>query len=111
MDFPEPCHRGLSAPRPRRVASAGTVEVAVTHRTEAVEFVDVLVSDDDWVRDEFDAIVAAGWGPGVPPRPPPPQGGPRPRRPGYVVRPPPVRVPRDLLIGRATVARQRGPPA
>ena len=34
---------------------------AVTHGTEAAaEFADLLVADDEWVRREFDAIVATG---------------------------------------------------
>ena len=34
---------------------------AGTHDTRPVEFADVLMADDQWVREEFDALIAAGW--------------------------------------------------
>lgn len=41
----------------------------VTHDTAAVDLRDLLVADDEWVRDEIDAIVEAGWGRRRPPVP------------------------------------------
>jgi len=88
-----------------------TARAAVTHGTPTVEeWVDLLVADDDWVRREFEEIVAAGWGGEVPPPPAPHQGARRPRRPGYDARPAPVHQPTDLLAENEARGRQRGPP-
>ena len=50
----------------RAVAPAGPgVPRAVTHgalATSAEAWLDLVVAEDDWVRREFDEIVAAGWG-------------------------------------------------
>jgi hypothetical protein len=46
-----PSHRG----------AAGRDDVRAPRRA-AAEFVDLLVSDDEWVRQEFEALVEAGWG-------------------------------------------------
>jgi hypothetical protein len=43
---------------------------AVTHGIADTEFVDLLLADDEWVRREFDAVVAAGWDGAVPTGPP-----------------------------------------
>jgi hypothetical protein len=83
---------------------------AVTHGTRSEEFVDLIAADEDWVRREFDAIVAAGWGGAVPSCPAPRQGAHWPRRPGYNNRPTPVFHLLDLLLGVRSVVRQRGPP-
>lgn len=83
---------------------------AVTHDVEAVEFIDLLVADDEWVRSEFEAIVDAGWGGAVPPCPPPDQGAREPRRHRCDGRPTPVQGPHELLARGAAPARQRGPP-
>jgi len=98
------------ATRPHADITDPTVRCAVTHGTEAMEFVDVLVADDDWVRGEFEAIVAAGWGGVVPPCPAPRQGPHWPRRPGYDHRPTPVQPMRELLTADPAPTRQRGPP-
>ncbi len=83
---------------------------AVTHDTIAAELVDLLVADDEWVRREFDVLVAAGWSSEVPPRPAPEQGARWPRRPGYEHCPTPVRHLREPLhLARATT-HPRGPP-
>ena len=89
---------------------APAADLAATRSTEAVEFADLLVGDDEWVRREFDAIVAAGWGGALPPCPAPPQGAHWPRRPGYGDRPTPATRPKDRLAWGAAPARQRGPP-
>ena len=88
-----------------------TTRCAVTHGTEAVEFVDLLVADDEWLRREFDAIVAAGWGGVEPPCPAPKQGAHWPRRHGADNRPT-----SDhhhlcgLRPGFSAPVHQRGPP-
>ncbi|HEY0805430.1 MAG TPA: hypothetical protein VGD84_10205, partial [Pseudonocardiaceae bacterium] len=55
--------------------------------TEAVwdEFLAVICADEEWVRAEFDALIAAQW-----PDPPPPAPAPRPALPppSYVGAPP-----------------------
>jgi len=89
---------------------APAADLAASRSTEAVEFADLLVGDDEWVRREFDAIVAAGWGGAPPPCPAPPQGAHWPRRPGYGDRPTPATRPNDRLAWGAAPARQRGPP-
>ena len=48
------------SPSPPAARTGPRVGCAVTHDTEAVELVDLLVADEEWVRREFDAIVAAG---------------------------------------------------
>lgn len=83
---------------------------AGTHDTRPVEFVDVLMADDQWVREEFDALIAAGWGDDVPPGPEPLQGSRWPRRLGYEHRPTPVRRPDDPRRGKVASSHQRGPP-
>ena len=83
---------------------------AVTHDTAAADFVDLLIADDEWVRQEFDALVAAGWGGAKPPRPAPEQGSRWPRRPGYPHHPTPVHHPLDPVRGQDARAHQRGPP-
>ena len=98
--------------RPSGVASA---QGAVTHDTPTLEktlesWVDLLVADDEWVRREFEDIVAAGWGGAVPPRPAPIQGSHRPRRPRYDDRPTPVHPPVQPSPEGSALARQRGPP-
>ncbi|HET9858311.1 MAG TPA: hypothetical protein VFQ19_00910 [Nocardioidaceae bacterium] len=35
--------------------------------TTEPEFVDLLCADDDWVRQEFEELVASGWGSEQPP--------------------------------------------
>jgi hypothetical protein len=58
-------------------------ECAITQDLSAAEFADVLMADDQWVCEEFEALIAAGWGDDVPPGPEPLQGSRWPRRPGY----------------------------
>jgi hypothetical protein len=88
-----------------------TARAAVTHGTPTVEaWVDLLVADDDWVRREFEEIVAAGWGGEAPPPLAPHQGARRPHRPGHDARPAPARQPADVLEENEASARQRGPP-
>jgi len=85
----------------------------VTHgalATSAEAWLDLVVSEDDWVRREFDEIVAAGWGAEVPTEPPTARGGGRPRRPRrhrrrWVVPEPETSAPRT-----PTGACERGPP-
>ena len=98
------------APRPHADITGSTAACPVTPGTEAGEFVDLLVADDEWVRREFDAIVAAGWGDVYPPCPASRQGAQWPRRPGSDVRPAPVHALSALLLGTDAEAHQRGPP-
>jgi hypothetical protein len=84
---------------------------AITHDTSPTEFADVLMADDQWVREEFDALIAAGWGDDVPPCPEPLQGSRWPRRPGYDHRSTPVPRPEVPRPDDVSPAHQRGPPA
>jgi hypothetical protein len=64
-----------SAPvTPGAVAHGAAMEAA---------WIDLVVADDEWVRREFDELVAHGWGGGSATRPPTRRGahGPRRRRP------------------------------
>jgi len=88
-----------------------TARAAVTQGTPTVDaWVDLLVADDDWVRREFEEIVAAGWGGQIPPPPAPRQSARRPRPPGPVARPASVPEATDFLEGDEGGGRQRGPP-
>jgi len=84
-----------------------------TRRSAAIEeeFVELVCSDEEWLRAEFEAIVESGWGsddrpPPRPDSPPPPPGPPRGERWGEVRR---HRCERERLLA-VRVARQRGPP-
>lgn len=83
---------------------------AGTHDTRPVEFADVLMADDQWVREEFDALIAAGWGDDDPPGPESLQGSRWPRRPGYEHRPTPVPRPDEPCRDQVARSHQRGPP-
>jgi len=83
---------------------------AVTHRTDTAEFIELLLADEEWVADEFDAIVGASWGGVPPPRPAPRQGTHWPRRPGSDDRPTPAQPPQEQPKGGNGSAHQRGPP-
>jgi hypothetical protein len=52
-------------------AGASTVPGAVTHGTSAsASWIDIVLADDEWVRREFDELIAHGWGgSGALPRP------------------------------------------
>ena len=56
---------------------------AVTHGTSVdTSFIDLVTAEEDWVRREFDELVAAGWGGSRPPSPPTRNGAYEPRRSG-----------------------------
>ena len=98
--------------RPSGVAPARVVVAhsAATRDTVLESWVDLLVADDEWVRQEFEDIVAAGWGSGVPPSPPTIQRSERPRRRGYDHRPTPGLRPEQTHVGASARPCQRGPP-
>jgi hypothetical protein len=91
--------------------TGSAAKCAVTHGISRAEFMDVLVADDQWVREEFDALIAAGWGDGVPPGPESLQGSRWPRRPGYDHRSTPVPRPDEPTRDERSPSHQRGPPA
>ena len=97
--------------RPHGRVDGSPARCAVTHGSGSREFIDLIAADEDWVRQEFDAIVAAGWGGTVPPCPVPNQGAHWPRRPGYDDRPTPVRRLSQVWLAALPVLRQRGPPS
>jgi hypothetical protein len=71
-----------------RVGAGADVTSAVTHGTSVdQDWMDLLVADDDWVRREFDELVAATWGGSRPPCPRIRQGAHEPRRSGPRSRP------------------------
>ena len=76
-------------------------------------FADMVCADSQWLREEFDALIAASFGgPSAPPPPAPPRVPPRPGPP-----PPPSRRPAPGQAATAVPAagpehgRQRSPPA
>lgn len=81
-----------------------------TPSASRAEFADVLMADDQWVREEFDAIIAAGWGDDVPASPASLQGSRWPRRPGYDRRSMPVHRPGEQTRGGTLPSHPRGPP-
>ncbi len=100
--------------RPSGARVAGATG-AVTHGTPTQEpalesWVDLLLADEEWVRREFEDIVAAGWGGAVPPSPAPIQGTRWPRRPGHDDRPTPVHPPKQTHLDDHTQPCQRAPP-
>jgi hypothetical protein len=73
-----------------RVETGSQVTSAVTHGTSVEqEWIDLLVADDEWVRREFDELVASAWGGSRPPGPRTRQGAHEPRRSGPRSRPTP----------------------
>jgi hypothetical protein len=84
----------------------------MTATRESADFLALVCADEDWLRAEFDEIVAASWGSAPPPRPRPrPQGRPPAGPdPGAAAPDPPAptgRVERNAELR----ARQRAPPA
>jgi hypothetical protein len=80
-------------------------------RDEAEAFLDLALADDDLVRAEFDALIAACWeSPCEPPldKPCPPGGGWAPRLPPRWSRG--HRTPVGRVMLRRTDGRGRGPP-
>jgi hypothetical protein len=86
-------------------AATGSTAPAV-----ADNFLDLVCADQDWLRSEFEEIIAASWG-----------EPPRLARPRWTARPPgwpgrrspyfaPVADPSDRVPGRHEGARQRSPP-
>jgi hypothetical protein len=53
--------------------SAGT-------RQAGAQFADLICADEQWLREEFDALIAANYQPPSPPRPAPPRTPPLPPR-------------------------------
>src|SRR3954468_22008985 len=54
----------------------------VTHGTSAdPSWIDIVLADDEWVRQEFDELIAHGWGGSGTRQPPTEQGAHQPRRP------------------------------
>ena len=98
----------------RTVAPAGPgVPRAVTHGAQATSteaWLDLVVAEDDWVRREFEEIVAAGWGADVPSEPPTARGSGRPRRPRRRRCPWLVSEPSTNAARPQLGARERGPP-
>jgi hypothetical protein len=81
-------------------------------RQAGAAFAELICADDQWLREEFDALIAANYQPPRPPRPAPPRTPPLP--PGHrgQVWPPVARpVPQAALTHPAgRLRRQRSPP-
>ena len=84
-------------------------------RSVRAEFAELICADDQWLRSEFDALIAANFGvPPAPPRPAPPRTPPaRPsrRHPPWLVFPAPGPDPHAMADRRSAIRRQRSPPA
>ena len=98
----------------RTMAPAGPgVPRAVTHGAQATSteaWLDLVVAEDDWVRREFEEVVAAGWDGEVPSEQPTARGNGRPQGPQrhrrrWLVSEPATNAPRP-----PAGARERGPP-
>jgi hypothetical protein len=50
----------------------------VSTRQTGAAFAELICADDQWLRDEFDALIAANYRPPLPPPPAPPTHPPRP---------------------------------
>ena len=88
--------------------------MTLSTRDADAAFADMVCADPQWLREEFDALIAASFG--EPPEPPPPPAPPRvPPRPGTP--PPPFRRPAPGQAATTVPAagpehgRQRAPPA
>jgi hypothetical protein len=88
-----------------------------TRETDAT-FTDLICADQQWLREEFDALIAASFDePPVPPPPTPPPPTPRrvPPRPGHPGppswRPAPGPVATTFPVAGPAHGRQRSPPA
>jgi hypothetical protein len=72
-------------------------------------FLDLVLSDDDLMRAEFDALVAATWD--APPPPPPARPAPGDRPPAWPSSPAPAPTgPVDRRPPIRRITRQRSPP-
>lgn len=73
-------------------------------------FVDLVYGDEELVRAEFEALIAASWDPPppTPPARPQPAGGPPGWHTAWANGVPPM--PARLLRSRTQLPRQRGPP-
>jgi hypothetical protein len=73
---------------------------------------DLVLADDDFVRDEFDAIVAAGWGEPMDPGTPPDDGAAPDAEPSPVAPSggPVIRRTRDPLVRHQQGRWPRSPP-
>jgi hypothetical protein len=82
----------------------------VLNRHDEDVFLDLVCQDDELVRDEFDALIAASWH--TPPPPPPALPEPSDRPPGWPCPPLPAprRQPGAAPPSRAGTRRQRSPP-
>jgi hypothetical protein len=78
--------------------------------TTLESWVDLLVADDEWVRREFEDIVAAGWGSGTPRDPPTIRRSERPRRRGHESRLISDRPPDRTYVEAHAQACERSPP-
>jgi hypothetical protein len=87
--------------------------MTLTTREADAAFADMVCADPQWLREEFDALIAASFS--EPPSPPPPAPPRVPPNPGTP--PPPSRRPSPVPVaGTAPTAgpehgRQRSPPA
>jgi hypothetical protein len=91
---------------------------AVTHSTSADttwidRWVELVLAEEDWVRREFDELIAYGWGGSGPSLPPTSQGTHQPRRPTPRHGPTRHRSPVDnglIALDATAPERSRGPP-
>lgn len=92
------------------LTESGLTESGLTGSRLADSWIELVVAEEEWVRREFDEIVAAGWdGPG-PPCPDTTQGTHEPRRRGPRGRPTRPHPSLDRTRPHSGRARERGPP-
>lgn len=83
---------------------------SATREAWSADFADLLVADDEWLRREFDALVAAGWGGATPPSGTPPRQVRWPHGAVHDRYPEPIGIPGRPSSSRRGLARQRAPP-
>jgi hypothetical protein len=84
----------------------------VCTRQVGAAFAELICADDQWLREEFDALIEANYRPPVPPRPAPPRTPPLPPR-RHGLAPAPVPGPGSQAVSchpGGGLRRQRSPP-
>ena len=82
-------------------------------RQAGATFADLICADEQWLREEFDALIAANYRPPGPPPPAPPRTPSLPLHPSGAPAAPTGTGPRprQVISARSSPRRQRSPPS